>query len=105
MLGSAPLFPGTGCRRRRRSCSTGSRASARATRTGERERSYNAKYEGVVYIERRHAEAESDTSRERFAGGRSGHVARPGPPASLAVTVGGKNIAEVSLSIDEPRPS
>ena len=34
-----------------------------------RERSYNAKYEGVVsYIERRHAEAETDTSRERFAG-------------------------------------
>ena len=34
-----------------------------------RERSYNAKYEGVIsYIERRHAEAETDTSRERFAG-------------------------------------
>ena len=67
-----------------------------------RERSYNAKYEGVVsYIERRHAEAESDTSRERFAG-----YMREVPcrvckgarlkPTSLAVTVGGKNIAEVS---------
>ncbi|MFT4167297.1 MAG: excinuclease ABC subunit UvrA, partial [Microlunatus sp.] len=73
-----------------------------------RERSYNAKYEGIVpYIERRHAEAETDTSRERFAG-----YMREVPctacrgarlkPTSLAVTVGGKNIAEVSnLSIDE----
>jgi excinuclease ABC subunit A len=67
-----------------------------------RERSYNAKYEGVVsYIERRHAEAESDTSRERFAGYmrevpcRACRGARL-KPTSLAVTVGGKNIAEVS---------
>ncbi len=72
-----------------------------------RERSYNARYEGVVaYIERRHAEAESDTSRERFAG-----YMREVPcnackgarlkPSSLAVTLGGKNIAEISnLSID-----
>jgi excinuclease ABC subunit A len=72
-----------------------------------RERSYNAKYEGVIpYIERRHAEAESDTSRERFAG-----YMREVPcrvckgarlkPTSLAVTVGGKNISEVSsMSID-----
>jgi excinuclease ABC subunit A len=72
-----------------------------------RERSYNAKYEGVIpYIERRHAEAESDTSRERFAG-----YMREVPcrvckgarlkPTSLAVTIGGKNISEVSsLSID-----
>ena len=73
-----------------------------------RERSYNAKYEGVVsYIERRHAEAESDTSRERFAGYmrevpcHSCHGARL-KPTSLAVTVGGKNIAEISaMSIDE----
>jgi len=73
-----------------------------------RERSYNASYEGVVsYIERRHAEAETDTSRERFAG-----YMREVPcsvcrgarlkPTSLAVTVGGRNIAEISsLSIDE----
>lgn len=73
-----------------------------------RERSYNAKYEGIVpYIERRHAEAETDTSRERFAG-----YMREVPctackgarlkPTSLAVTVGGRNIAEVAnLSIDE----
>jgi excinuclease ABC subunit A len=73
-----------------------------------RDRSYNAKYEGVVpYIERRHAEAESDTSRERFAGYmrevpcRACQGARL-KPSSLAVTVGGKNIAEVSgMPIDE----
>ncbi|HWJ54541.1 MAG TPA: excinuclease ABC subunit UvrA, partial [Propionibacteriaceae bacterium] len=73
-----------------------------------RERSYNAKYEGVVsYIERRHAEAESDTSRERFAGYmrevpcRACKGARL-KPTSLAVTVGGKNIAELAaMSIDE----
>ncbi len=73
-----------------------------------RERSYNAKYEGVIsYIERRHAEAETDTSRERFAG-----YMREVPcnackgarlkPTSLAVTLGGRNIAELaSMSIDE----
>ncbi len=73
-----------------------------------RERSYNAKFEGVIsYLERRHREAETDTSRERFAG-----YMREVPcnvcegarlkPTSLAVTLGGKNIAEVSaLSIDE----
>jgi excinuclease ABC subunit A len=66
-----------------------------------RERSYNAQFEGVLpYIQRRHAEAESDTSRERFEG-----FMREVPcqacdgarlkPVSLAVTVGGKNIAEV----------
>jgi excinuclease ABC subunit A len=73
-----------------------------------RERSYNAKYEGVIsYIERRHAEAESDTSRERFAGYmrevpcRACKGARL-KPTSLAVTVGGRNIAEIaSMSIDE----
>ncbi len=73
-----------------------------------RTRSYNAKYEGVVpYIERRHAEAETDTSRERFAGYmrevpcRTCHGARL-KPSSLAVTLGERNIAEVSaMSIDE----
>ncbi|WP_375432082.1 excinuclease ABC subunit UvrA [uncultured Friedmanniella sp.] len=73
-----------------------------------RERSYNAKYEGVIsYIERRHAEAETDTSRERFAGYMrevpctTCHGARL-KPTSLAVTLGGKNIAEISsMSIDE----
>jgi excinuclease ABC subunit A len=73
-----------------------------------RERSYYAQFEGVIpYIERRHGEAESDTSRERFEG-----FMREVPclacdgarlkPVSLAVTVGGKNIAEVSrLPVDE----
>jgi excinuclease ABC subunit A len=73
-----------------------------------RERSYYAQYEGVVpYVERRHGDAESDTSRERFEG-----FMREVPclacegarlkPISLAVTVGGKNIAEVcALPVDE----
>ncbi|MFZ0530251.1 MAG: excinuclease ABC subunit UvrA [Propionicimonas sp.] len=73
-----------------------------------REHSYRAKYEGAVpYIRRRHAEAESDNSRERFAGYMrevpclSCHGARL-KPSSLAVTVGGRNIAEISaMSIDE----
>ena len=73
-----------------------------------RERSYNARFEGVVaYIERRHAEAETDSSRERFAGYMREvpcnvcHGARL-KPTSLAVTLGGLNIAEVSsMSIDE----
>ncbi len=73
-----------------------------------RERSYYAQFEGVIpYIERRHGEAETDTSRERFEG-----FMREVPclacdgarlkPVSLSVTVGGKNIAEVSrLPVDE----
>ncbi|OYO24715.1 excinuclease ABC subunit A [Enemella dayhoffiae] len=73
-----------------------------------RERSYSAKYEGVVpYIKRRHAEAETDTSRDRFAGYMrevpctACHGARL-KPSSLAVTVGGRSIAEVAdLSIAE----
>ena len=73
-----------------------------------REHTYRAKYEGAIpYIMRRHLEAETDTSRERFGG-----FMREVPcltcqgarlkPTSLAVTVGGLNIAEVSaMSIDE----
>ena len=73
-----------------------------------RERSYYTSFEGVrPYIERRHREAESDTSRERFEG-----FMREVPcptcdgtrlkPVSVAVTVGGKNIAEVcALPINE----
>jgi excinuclease ABC subunit A len=67
-----------------------------------RERSYYTAYEGVIpYIERRHAEAESDTSRERFEG-----FMREVPcpvckgtrlkPESLAVSLGGRSIAEVA---------
>jgi excinuclease ABC subunit A len=73
-----------------------------------RERSYYAQYEGVIpYIERRHDEAESDTSRERFEGfmrevpclACDGARLKPTP---LAVTVGGRNIAEIcALPIDE----
>ena len=77
-----------------------------------RERAYYAEFEGVQrYIERRHREAESDTSRERFEG-----FMREVPcpvcegsrlkPVSMAVTLGdrsgGKNIAEVcALPINE----
>ncbi|TCC61009.1 excinuclease ABC subunit UvrA [Kribbella pittospori] len=73
-----------------------------------RERSYYTTFEGVIpYVERRHAEASSDTGRERFE-----EYMREVPclacngarlkPISLAVTMGGKNIAEVSaMSIDE----
>jgi excinuclease ABC subunit A len=64
-----------------------------------RERSYYTHFEGAIpYIERRHSEAESDSSRERYAG-----FMREVPcptcqgarlkPVSLAVTVDGKSIA------------
>jgi len=67
-----------------------------------RQRSYYTSYEGVVpYIERRHSEAETDTSRERFAG-----YMREVPcdacqgarlkPVSLAVTVADRSIAEIA---------
>jgi len=67
-----------------------------------RERSYYTTFEGVVpYVSRRYAESESDTSRERWEG-----FMRQVPcpdcggarlkPISLAVTVGGLNIAEVA---------
>ena len=73
-----------------------------------RERSYYTSFEGVrPYIERRHREAESDTSRERF----EGYMRQvPCPvcggsrlkPVSVAVTLGGLNIAEVcKLPINE----
>ncbi|WP_370290315.1 excinuclease ABC subunit UvrA [Nocardioides sp.] len=78
-----------------------------------RQRSYYADFEGVRrYVERRHREAETDTSRERFEG-----FMREVPcptcagsrlkPVSMAVTLGprdagGKNIAEVcALPINE----
>ncbi|MDN5571662.1 MAG: excinuclease ABC subunit A, partial [Propionibacteriaceae bacterium] len=73
-----------------------------------RETSYNATFEGALpYVRRRFAEAESDNSRERFAGYMretpcdACHGARL-KPTTLAVTVAGKNIAEVAgLSIAE----
>ncbi|HET9422628.1 MAG TPA: excinuclease ABC subunit UvrA, partial [Nocardioides sp.] len=73
-----------------------------------RQRAYYAAFEGVrPYIERRHREAESDTSRERFEGFMR-EVPCPAcagsrlKPVSMAVTLGGRNIAEVcSLPINE----
>ena len=73
-----------------------------------RERSYYTNFEGVrPYIERRHREAETDTSRERFEGFMR-EVPCPAcqgsrlKPVSMAVTLGGRNIAEVCrLPIDE----
>ncbi len=73
-----------------------------------RVRTYSAKYEGAIpYIKRRHAEAETDTARERMAEYMREipcsvcHGARL-KPTSLAVTVSGKNIAEIAaMSIDE----
>ncbi|MFI5054505.1 MAG: excinuclease ABC subunit UvrA, partial [Acidimicrobiia bacterium] len=71
-----------------------------------RQRSYTTEFEGVIpWLERRHAESESDRSREQIEG-----YMREVPcpacggarlrPASLAVTVGGQNIYEVGeLSI------
>ncbi|MFM8383374.1 MAG: excinuclease ABC subunit A, partial [Actinomycetota bacterium] len=73
-----------------------------------RVRSYSTGFEGVIpFIERRHGETESDYSREKYEA-----YMRETPcavcngsrlkPEALAVTVGGKNIAEIcELSIDE----
>jgi len=67
-----------------------------------RHRSYYTTYEGVVpYIERRHDEAETDTSRERFAGYMR-EVACDScggarlKPVSLAVTVADRSIAQIA---------
>ena len=78
-----------------------------------RQRAYYAEFEGVRgYIERRHREAESDTSRERFEGFMR-EVPCPAcagsrlKPVSMAVTLGsrengGLNIAEVcAMPINE----
>ncbi|MGL5406103.1 MAG: excinuclease ABC subunit UvrA [Propionibacteriaceae bacterium] len=73
-----------------------------------RVRSYSTTFEGAIaYVKRRHTEAETETARDRWGG-----YMREIPcstcrgarlkPSSLAVTVGGKNIAEVAqLSIAE----
>ena len=73
-----------------------------------RERSYYTAFEGVVpYLERRHSEAETDTSRERYEGYmREVPCAACGgarlKPESLAVTLGERTIAEIaSMSIVE----
>ncbi len=86
----------------------GKKVTVRRRNRFGRERTYVTGYEGVrPYIERRHREAESDTSRERFEG-----FMREVPcpecegsrlkPVPLAVTIGGRNIAEVCrLPINE----
>jgi excinuclease ABC subunit A len=67
-----------------------------------RERTYATGWEGAIpYVERRHATSESDTMRERYAGYMR-NIPCPAcggarlKPLSLAVTIGGKNIAEVA---------
>lgn len=73
-----------------------------------RTRTFTQKYEGILpYVRRRHTEAETDSARERWSG-----YMREIPcsacggarlkPSTLAVTVGGRNIAEISnLSIGD----
>src|SRR5215203_4920459 len=67
-----------------------------------RERSYSTGFEGAVpFVKRRHAETDSDWSRERYEG-----YMREVPcpvckgarlkPESLAVLVGGRNISQVA---------
>jgi excinuclease ABC subunit A len=68
---------------------------------GGRERSYDATFEGAIpFIERRHAEAESDSAREQFEGFMR-EVPCPScagtrlKPIARAVTVAGRPIAEL----------
>ncbi|GLW99823.1 UvrABC system protein A [Microtetraspora sp. NBRC 16547] len=73
-----------------------------------RERSYYTTFEGVIpWVQRRHAESESDAMRERFEGFMR-EIPCPAcrgfrlKPVSLAVTVGDASIAQVSaMSISE----
>ncbi|GAA0443114.1 UvrABC system protein A [Acrocarpospora corrugata] len=73
-----------------------------------RERSYYTNFEGAItWVQRRHAESESDAAREKYEGYMR-EVPCPAchgkrlKPVSLAVTVGGSSIADVSsLSIGE----
>ncbi len=79
---------------------SGEQVHVQYTNRHGRQRSYYTNFEGVIpWVERRHAEAESDSSREKFAGYMrevpcpSCHGARL-KPVSLAVTVDGQSIAE-----------
>lgn len=72
------------------------------TNSNGRATSYNAKFEGVLpYVRRRFTEAESDNSRERYAGYmrevpcEACHGARL-KPTSLSVTINDHNIADVA---------
>ena len=80
---------------------TGGKLTVKYKNRYGRNRSYSTEYEGVIpWIKRRHEGAESDWSREQYEG-----YMREVPchacggarlkPASLAVTVGDKNIADV----------
>ena len=67
-----------------------------------RDRSYTTGFEGVVpYVKRRHAEAETDAGRERYAGYMR-EVPCPAcqgsrlKPVSLAVTIDGRSIADIA---------
>jgi excinuclease ABC subunit A len=87
---------------------TGGKLTVKYKNRYGRNRSYSTEYEGVIpWIKRRHEGAESDWSREQYEG-----YMREVPchacggarlkPATLAVTVGDKNIAEVcEMSIGE----
>ncbi len=87
---------------------TGEEITVRYKNRHGRARSFNTVFEGVIpYLQRRHLEAESDSSRERFAG-----YMRERPcqacngarlkPLILAVTIHSKSIANLSsLSIGE----
>jgi len=67
-----------------------------------RRRSYHTEYEGVIpYVKRRHAEAETDASRERFEGYMrevpcSACAGTRLKPLSLAVTINGRSIADIA---------
>ena len=87
---------------------TGGKLTVKYKNRYGRNRSYSTEYEGVIpWIKRRHEGAESEWSREQYEG-----YMREVPchacggarlkPATLAVTVGDKNIAEVcAMSIGE----
>ena len=87
----------------RRSCrGTARQVHVRYKNRYGRERSYHTAFEGVIpYVQRRHAEADTDTSRERFEGYMR-EVPCPAcdgarlKPVSLAVTLGERSIAEVA---------
>ena len=102
---------GAGCRpRRRRRCCTGidDQVHVRYTNRYGRERSYYAELRGrrSRAIERRYAEAESDyapraATRATCARCRARPATAPGSsPRSLAVTVGGRSIAERRRAAD-----
>ena len=87
---------------------TGGKVTVKYRNRYGRERQYTTDYEGVIpWIKRRHEGSESEWSREQYEGYMrevpcsACHGARL-KPASLAVTVGGRNIADIcDLSIAE----